>query len=199
HSRGPHREAMVAKGIRPDGPFKPVNLTAEGTRTVPGSVLGIDPADYVEYITDANDPDYEIGLRAYGYRGSQRALAAQLGQNTMYSVRPGTEIINYFIPASARYGELRDPEGTEYPYILPGEDLGSFNFFEASSIRKVGNKYVSVYSGYSGPEYGVSSSNSTLRYLVGDSPLGPWKSGGVLVDSRGPVLNQDGSALVTTN
>ena len=199
HSRGPHREAMVAKGDRPDGPFKPVNLTADGTRTVPGSVLGFDPAVYIEYVTDPTDPDYEIGFRAYGYWGFQRSLAAQLDQNTMYSVRPGTEVINYFIPASARYGQLRDPEGTEYPNILPGEDLGSFNFFEASSIRKVGNKYVSVYSGYSGPEYGIGSSNSTLRYLVGDSPLGPWKSGGVLVDSRGPVLNQDGSALVTTN
>ena len=66
-------------------------------------------------------------------------------------------------------------------------------------MRKVGNKYVSVYSGYSGPEYGVSSSNSTLRYLIGDSPLGPWKSGGVLVDSRGPVLNEDGTAIETSN
>src|SRR5690606_13828288 len=94
---------------------------------------------------------------------------------------------------------LRDPEGTTYPHILSGEDLGSFNFFEASSIRKVGNKFVSVYSGYSGPEYGMGSSNSTLRYLVGDSPLGPWKSGGVLVDSRGPVLSEDGTSLVGTN
>ena len=94
---------------------------------------------------------------------------------------------------------LRDPEGTQYPNIYEEEDLGTFNFFEASSIRKVGNKYILVFSGYSGPEYGVSSTNSTLRYAVGDSPLGPWKSGGVLVDSRAPVLNQDGSGLVTTN
>lgn len=199
HSRGEHREAMVAKGDRPDGPFTPVNMTADGKRTVEGSVLGFDPAVYIEYVTDPADPDYEIGFRAYGYWGFQRSLAAQLDQNTMYSIRPGTEVIEYFIPASAKYGELRDPAGTEYPNILPGEDLGTFNFFEASSIRKVGNKYVSVYSGYSGPEYGVASSNSTLRYLVGDSPLGPWKSGGVLVDSRGPVLNQDGSAIETTS
>ncbi|MBE8720387.1 hypothetical protein [Sphingobacterium pedocola] len=198
HSRGQHREAMVAKGSRPDGPFKPINLTEDGRRTISGSMIGFDPAVYVDYITDPNDPDFEIGFRAYAYWGFQRSLAAELDQNTMYSVRPGTQIIDRFIPASARYGVLRDPEGTEYPNILKGEDLGAFNFFEASSIRKVGNKYVSVYSGYSGPEYGVGSSNSTLRYLVGDSPLGPWKSGGVLVDSRAPVLNQDGSALQTT-
>lgn len=199
HSRGQHREAMVAKGSRPDGPFTPINLTEDGKRTLPGSMIGFDPAVYVDYITDPNDPDFEIGFRAYAYWGFQRSLAAELDQNTMYSVRPGTEIIDRFIPASARYGVLRDPEGTAYPHILEGEDLGSFNFFEASSIRKVGNKYVSVYSGYSGPEYGIGSSNSTLRYLVGDSPLGPWKSGGVLVDSRAPVPNQDGTALQTTN
>ncbi len=199
HSRGEHRQAMVAKASRPDGPFTPINLTEDGKRTIEGSILGFDPAVYVEYITDPKDPDYEIGFRAYGFWGFQRSLAAELDQNTMYSLRPGKKIINYFIPASSRYGVLRDPKGTDYPAIYEKEDLGSFNFFEASSIRKVGNKYVSVYSGYSGPEYGVSSSNSTLRYAIGDSPLGPWKAGGVLVDSRAPVLNQDGTGIVTTN
>lgn len=199
HSRGPNREAMVVKGSRPDGPFKPVNLTADGKRTTPGSILGFDPAVYIEYITDPKDPDYEIGFRAYGYWGFQRSSAAQLDQNTMYSLRPGTKIIERFLPASSRYGVIRDPKGTEFPQIYSGEDLGTFNFFEASSIRKVGNKYLSIYSGYSGPEYGISSSNSTLRYVIGDSPLGPWKSGGVLVDSRAPVLNEDGTAIQATN
>lgn len=199
HSRGENREAMVAKASRPDGPFIPINMTEDGKRTLPGSVIGFDPAIFVEQITDPKDPDFEIGFRAYAYWGFQRSLAAELDQNTMYSVRPGRKIIDRFIPASASYGVLRDPKGTTYAHILPREDLGSFNFFEASSIRKVGNKYVSVYSGYSGPEYGVNSSNSTLRYLIGDSPLGPWKSGGVLVDSRGPVLNLDGTAIVTSN
>ncbi|WP_207424387.1 hypothetical protein [Desertivirga brevis] len=199
HSRGANRIAMVAKGDRPDGPFTPINLTADGKRTLPGSILGFDPAVYIEPVDDPKDPDYKIGFRAYGYWGFQKSSAAQLDQNTMYSLRPGTEIIERLIPASSRYGVLRDPQGTEFPKIYPGEDLGTFNFFEASSIRKVGNKYVSIYSGYSGPEYGISSSNSTLRYAVGDSPLGPWKGGGVLVDSRAPVLNQDGTAIVGTN
>ncbi len=199
HSRGRNREAMVAKGTRPDGPFTPINMTEDGTRTVPGSIMGFDPAVYIDYITDPNDPDYEIGFRAYGYWGFQRSLAGELDQNTMYSLRPGTEAIDYFIPASFRYGVIRDPEGTEYPNVYPDQDLGAFNFFEAASIRKIGNKYVWVYSGYSGPDYGVSSTNSALRYAYGDSPLGPWKSGGVLVDSRGPVVAQDGSSLQLTN
>lgn len=199
HSRGQNREAMVAKGSRPDGPFTPVNMTDDGMSTVPGSIMGFDPSVYIEYVTDPNDPDYEIGFRAYGFWGFQRSLAAQLDQNTMYSARQGTETIPYFMPSSSRYGVLRDPANTKYPHIYPGEDLGSFNFFEASSIRQVGNKYLLIYSGYSGPEYGLSSTNSALRYAFGDSPLGPWKSGGVLVDSRAPVLNEDGSALQTSN
>jgi hypothetical protein len=56
-----------------------------------------------------------------------------------------------------------------------------------------------VFSGYSGPDYGLGSTNSALRYAFGDSPLGPWRSGGVLVDSRGVVPNEDGTRLVTTN
>jgi hypothetical protein len=198
HSRGRNREAMVCKGDRPDGPFKPVNVTADGKGTVPGSLLGFDPAVYIEYVTDPKDPDFKIGFRAYGFWGFQKSSAAQLDQNTMYTLRPGTQVINYLLPASSRYGVLREPT-TPYPNILPGEDLGKFNFFEASSIRKVGNKFVTVFSGYSGPEYGVSSSNSTLRYAVADSPLGPWKIGGAVVDSRAPVLNKDGDAIVTTN
>lgn len=197
HSRGRNREAMVAKGERPDGPFTPVNLTADGTKTLPGSIMGFDPSVYIEYVTDPNDPDYGIGFRAYGYWGFQRSLAAQLDQNTMYSVRPGTEVIPYFMPAGRRDGVVRD--SISYPCIFPGEELGAFNFFEASSIRKVGNKYVTIYSGYSGCEYGLDMTNSTLRYAYGDSPLGPWKSGGVLVDSRAPVLNQDGTRLQTSN
>lgn len=199
HSRGPHREAMVCKGTRPDGPFTPVNLTPDGSRTVDGSILGFDPSIYIEEITDPADPDFEKGFRAYGFWGFQHSSAAELDQNTMYSVRPGTEVIPYFMPAGARYGEVRDPEGTIYPALYSGQNPGDFNFFEASSIRKIGNKYLMIFSGYSGPDYGIPSSNSTLRYAFGDTPLGPWRSGGVLVDSRGIVPDREGATLTETN
>jgi hypothetical protein len=117
----------------------------------------------------------------------------------MYSKREGTELIDPFIPASSRDGKLLDKEGSEYKALYKGQNPLDFNFFEASSIRQVGNKYVMVFSGYSGQEYGVGATNSALRYAFGDSPLGPWRSGGVLVDSRGVVLNEDGSKLITTN
>ena len=197
HSRGPQREAMVCKGPSPTGPFTPINLTEDGTKTTEGSVLGFDPAVYIEYITDPADPDFEIGFRAYGYWGFKRSQACELDQTTMYSKRPGTEIHDYFIPASASYGEILDPETATYPHVSKDEDLSTFNFFEAASIRKIGNKYIWIFSGYSGPDYGLSSTNSTLRYAYGDSLFGPWKSGGVLVDSRSIELNVDGSALET--
>jgi arabinoxylan arabinofuranohydrolase len=198
HSRGQHREAMVAKGYRPDGPFTPINLSDDGLKTLPGSVMGFDPAVYIEYVKDPHDQDFDIGFRAYGYWGFQRSQAGELDQSTLFTLRPGSEKLDYFIPAGRKYGEIRDPEGTAYPYVVEGENLGDFNFFEAASIRKVGNKYVWVYSGYSGPEYGLSSSNSALRYAYGDTPLGPWKSGGVLVDSRAPVLSEDGGKIIAS-
>ena len=199
HSRGWRRVPMVCKGDRPNGPFTPVNLTDDGTQCLPGSLIDFDPSVFIENITDKKDKDYDKGFRAYVFYGFQHSTACELDQNTMYSKRPGTELIDPFIPASSRDGKLLDKEGSEYKALYKGQNPLDFNFFEASSIRKVGNKYVMVFSGYSGQEYGLGATNSALRYAFGDSPLGPWRSGGVLVDSRGVVLNEDGSKLITTN
>ena len=199
HSRGWRRVAMVCKGDRPDGPFTPVNLNADGTACVDGSLIDFDPSVFVENITNKKDPDYARGFRAYVFYGFRHSTAYELDQDNMYAVRPGTQIHDYFIPASECYGVIRDPEGTQYPALYKGQNPGDFNFFEASSIRQVGNKYVMVFSGYSGPEYGQNTTNSALRYAFGDSPLGPWRSGGVLVDSRGIVPNEDGTHLVGMN
>jgi arabinoxylan arabinofuranohydrolase len=181
HSRGGGREAMVTKGDRPNGPFTPLNMTADGSRTVPGSTMGFDPAVYVQYITDRKDPNYEIGFRAFGYWGFQTSTAGELDPKTMYSLKPGTQAIPRF-----------------QTNVFPGQDPAAFAFFEAASIRVVGNKYVWIYSGRSGPEYGIGGATATLRYAYGDSPLGPWKSGGVLVDARAVLPTQDGTKLQTT-
>lgn len=174
HSRGWQRVATVCKGDRPNGPFVPVNLTADGSKCLPGSMIDFDPSVFIEPVTDKKDPDFQTGYRAYVYYGFQHSSAFELDQQTMYLKRDGCEVLDGFIP----------------------DDM---QFFEASSIRQIGNKYVMIYSGFSGPEYGLGRSNSTLRYAYGDSPLGPWTSGGVLVDSRGVVLNEDGTQLITTN
>ncbi len=199
HSRGWRRVPMVCKGDRPNGPFTPVNLTADGAQCLPGSLIDFDPSVFIETITNKKDKDFDKGYRAYVFYGFQHSTACELDQNTMYSKREGTELIDPFIPASSRDGKLLDKEGSVYKALYQGQNPLDFNFFEASSIRQVGNKYVMVFSGYSGKEYGLGNTNSALRYAFGDSPLGPWRSGGVLVDSRGIVLNADGSKLIETN
>lgn len=199
HSRGWRRVGTVCKGDRPNGPFTPVNLTADGSQCLPGSLIDFDPSVFIEPINNKKDPDYTTGYRAYVFYGFQHSTACQLDPKTMYSQRPGTELIDPFIPASSRDGKLLDKAGSEYKALYKGQNPLDFNFFEASSIRQVGNKYVMVFSGYSGKEYGLSNTNSALRYAYGDSPLGPWRSGGVLVDSRGVVTSEDGSKLITTN
>lgn len=199
HSRGWRRTPMVCKGDRPNGPFTPVNLTEDGRQCLPGSLIDFDPSVFIETITDKKDKDYDIGFRAYVFYGFQHSTAVELDQKTMYSKREGTEPIDPFIPASSADGRLLDKAGSEYKALYAGQNPLDFNFFEASSIRQVGNKYVMVFSGYSGKEYGLGNTNSALRYAFGDSPLGPWRSGGVLVDSRGVVVGQDGAKLITTN
>ena len=199
HSRGWQRVAMVCKSDRPNGPFTPINLTEDGRRCLPGSLIDFDPSVFIENITDKKDKDYDKGFRAYVFYGFQHSTACELDQNTMYSKREGTELIDPFIPASSADGKLLDKEGSEYKALYQGQNPLDFNFFEASSIRQVGNKYVMVFSGYSGKEYGLGNTNSALRYAFGDSPLGPWRSGGVLVDSRGVVAGENDAQLITTN
>ena len=78
---------------------------------------------------------------------------------------------------------------TEPKLIFPKEGPGSFpnhEFFEASSIRKDGDKYIFVYS---------SRHNHELCYAVSDRPDGGFKFGGTLVDQGDMFLtgNEDES------
>ena len=203
---------MVCVGDRPDGPFTVLNVK-DGQLT-PGSTMGFDPGVLIDPVDDPDDPDYAIGFRAYGAWGIIRSSGTELDQNTMYSPRQGTPdwpfltpsqtLLDFMDPAKGEtdqqrqfraWGNVREGETIAFPAIAEGEALEDFSFFEASSFRKIGNKYIYLYSGHSGPEYGLSVSNATLRYAYADSPRGPWKSGGILVDARGPVLSRDGSTL----
>ena len=55
---------------------------------------------------------------------------------------------------------------------IRGKELGEHGFFEASSMRKIGDKYYFVYS---------SSIGHELCYATGNSPDGPFKYGGTIV------------------
>ena len=114
--------------------------------------------------------------RVYGYWGFERSYAAEFDPTTMATVKPGTQIVEDMI--SGRYQQ------------------GVFSFFEASSIRKIKDKYVFIYSRFTKDgEFGLPVSNYTLAYAYSDAPLGPWTYGGTIIDGRGREVNEQGDTI----
>lgn len=116
--------------------------------------------------------------RVYGYWGFERSFGAELDPTTMATVKPGTEIVEDMI--SGRYQE------------------GEFSFFEASSIRKIKDKYVFIYSRFTKDgEFGLPVSNYTLAYAYSDHPLGPFTYGGTIIDGRARSIDEQGNVIAT--
>jgi hypothetical protein len=116
--------------------------------------------------------------RVYGYWGFERSYAAEFDPTTMATVKPGTEIVEDMI--SGRYQE------------------GDFSFFEASSIRKIKDKYVFIYSRFTKDgEFGLPTSNYTLAYAYSDNPLGPWTYGGTIIDGRAREKDEQGNVIAS--
>ena len=113
--------------------------------------------------------------RVYGYWGFKHSYAAEIDPTTMCTVKPGTEIVDGMV------------SGYEEP--------GIFRFFEASSIRKIKDKYVFIYSRWTeNGEFGLPDTNYTLAYAYSDNPLGPWTYGGVLMEEGPCFTNHPGIA-----
>lgn len=162
------RNGLVAKSNRPDGPFTVCNWSEKDPNATEG-VLAFDPAVMVD----------DDG-RVYGYWGFGHSMAAELDPKTMATVKPGTKVVDGMIPG---YQEQ------------PGNE---FRFFEASSIRKIKDKYVFIYSRWTADgEYGLPESNYTLAYAYGDHPLGPWTYGGTIIDGRGREINEQGDTIAS--
>ena len=116
--------------------------------------------------------------RAYGYWGFCQSFAAELDPTTMSTVKPGTEIVNGMIAS-------KDSDQV-------------FRFFEASSIRKIKDKYVFIYSRWTNEgECGMPQTNYTLAYCYSNNPLGPWTYGGTLIDGRGLERRPNGTTVAT--
>ena len=140
---------------------------------------------------DPDDPKKTVGCfgfdpavfvdddgRVYGYWGFERSFAAEIDPKTMASVKSGTEIVQDMV--SNRRSRL------------------PFGFFEASSIRKIKDKYVFIYSRWTANgEFGLWGSNYTLGYAYSDKPLGPWTYGGTIIDARGRETLPDGRTIAT--
>ena len=118
--------------------------------------------------------------RVYGYWGFEESNGAELDPVNMASVKAGTQIVKNMV--------------SDYKHE------GIFRFFEASSMRKIGGKYVFVYSRYTADgEDGLPASNNTLAYAYSDNPLGPFTYGGTIVDARQPDVDAQGNAVATAN
>ena len=162
------RNGLVAKSNRPDGPFTVCNWSEKDPNVTEG-VLAFDPAVMVD----------DDG-RVYGYWGFGHSMAAELDPKTMATVKPGTKAVDGMIPG---YQEQ------------PGNE---FRFFEASSIRKIKDKYVFIYSRWTADgKYGLPESNYTLAYAYGDHPLGPWTYGGTIIDGRGREIGEQGDTIAS--
>ena len=172
------RTTMVCKSDRPDGPFEVVNWK-EGSTTETEGVLGFDPAVFV-------DDDGSV----YGYWGFVESWWGKLDEDNMSSLKEG-ETSKRNIPS---YDQMTafDYDPTQFN-IVQDENVGKWGFFEASSIRKVGNKYVFIYSRNGLQEEPTGKNYSQLAYGYSDSPEGPWKWGGIIVDAMGEIIpNENG-------
>ena len=140
---------------------------------------------------DPKDPKRTVGVlgfdpgafidddgRVYGYWGFQQSFGAELDPETMCTVKKGTQPVRDMVSSLRQEGEFR--------------------FFEASSIRKVKDKYIFVYSRWTADgDFGLPEANNTLAWAWSNSPLGPWTYGGTLIDARGRDVDEDGKPIWT--
>ncbi len=116
--------------------------------------------------------------RVYGYWGFERSFAAELDPQTMATVKKGTKVVEDMIPS-------KNADDT-------------FRFFEASSLRKIEDKYVFIYSRWTKDgDFSLPQSNYTLAYAYSDNPLGPWTFGGTIIDARARGKNAEGKIIPT--
>lgn len=116
--------------------------------------------------------------RVYGYWGFERSYAAEFDPATMATVKAGTPIVEDMVSGH--------------------NQEGVFRFFEASSIRKIKDKYVFIYSRFTEEgEFGLPTSNYTLAYAYSDHPLGPWTYGGTIIDGRAREKDEQGNVIAS--
>ena len=116
--------------------------------------------------------------KIYGYWGFGHSYAAQIDPATMCTVMPGTQMVDGMV------------SGKDEP--------GIFRFFEASSIRKIKDKYVFIYIRFTEEgEFGLPTSNYNLAYAYSDKPLGPWTYGGTIIDGRAREKNEQGEVIAS--
>ncbi len=118
--------------------------------------------------------------RVYAYWGFGECFAAEL-DNDMRTIKPGTLVKN-IIPNCREtvFGNGKDTVDPE------------FGFYEAPSIRKIGNKYILVYSKRIDDDDNIkclkAKTNGYLDYCYSDSPLSGWIHGGTIINNSGAMM-----------
>lgn len=139
----------VAVSDRPEGPYK---LISRYKYTMSDEICCngwfIDPGVLV-------DDDGKV----YIYCGFERSFMAEINPDNMYEIIDGSEL-EHIIPCK----ETAEGGFDEYDKV----------FFEAASMRKLGDTYYLIYS----PRRG-----SRLAYATSDSPRGPFTYRGYIVDN----------------
>ncbi|HMT87702.1 MAG TPA: family 43 glycosylhydrolase, partial [Arachnia sp.] len=117
--------------------------------------------------------------RAYVYWGGSGASSAAELESDMVTIKPGTQV-NNMIPNPAA-----NPQ---------------WGFYEASSIRKIGNKYVLVWAKQTGSWANIGidpdASIGQLVYAYSDNPLGPWTLGNTIIDAGGERVTDPATGAV---
>lgn len=137
-------KGCVAESDKPEGPFK---LISQYKYNIPKG-KGEDCFGSGWFI----DPSVFVDDdgKVYIYCGYERSFVAQINPDNMYQII----------------------DGTYQDDIIPTEE--PFTFFEACSLRKIGDTYYFIYS----PRKG-----SRLVYAASKSPTGPFEYKGVIVDN----------------
>lgn len=147
-------KCVMAQSDSPTGPFMNPVMCDWPPANDKGT---FDPAVLVDQQEDGS-------VRVYAYWGMVRGdRCAEIDPYDMHTII---------------HSETRKPDRNAFSKTLPEESLiNGSSLFEASSIRKVAkDKYVFIYS--------PNGAASTLTYCYANSPFGPWKFGGTIVNNR---------------
>jgi len=154
-----------------DSPYGPFKV-CNWSQSKPGTTEGVLDFDPAVFQDDDG--------RVYGYWGFCQSYCVELDPSTMATAKPGAQVVCDMISGK--------------------DQLGEFRFFEASSMRKIKDKYVLVYSRWTADgEFGLPGVNYTLAYAYADNPTGPFTYGGTLIDCRGREKAPDGTTRMTAN
>lgn len=181
----------------------PDNADARSTLFAPDAVQGPDGRYYLYYIPNrqrtvsvavCDEPDGNFHFYGYVHYEDGTRLGERDGDDPQFDpgvYREGDNTYLYtgfcMIQDTSRKGATATVLGTDMltitqdpvviappAYRTPGTSFEGHAFFEAPSMRRRGDTYYFIYS---------SIHNRELCYATGQSPLGPFTYGGVIIDN----------------